>query len=175
MSRPRSMRTIPYGIGGALALSVWGARATKDVDVTAFIEITDLGRVLDSLERAGVTVKRDDAARGVAQIGLFSGRLGKTTVDVFMSSHAQYADMARRLRRVADPTGHMMSFISAEDLVIHKLLFGRHKDIFDLEALLAVRPLDLHYVRSRLTKMAPSGDRRIAILDDLEQRFGSTP
>ena len=164
---------IPYGIGGALALSVWGApRATKDVDISAFVDSADLGRVLDSLERAGVMLRRDDAVRGAARIGLFQGRLGKTTVDVFVSAHPQYIDMARRSRRVADPTGQLMSFISAEDLVLHKLLFGRHKDIGDLEALLAVRPLDLAYVRAWLLKMAPAGDRRFALLDDLERRFG---
>lgn len=32
---------IPYGIGGALALGVWGSpRATKDVDLSVFVRAT---------------------------------------------------------------------------------------------------------------------------------------
>jgi len=65
-------------------------------------------------------------------------------VDVFLSEHPQYAEMGRRARRVIDPTGWAAPFITAEDLCIHKLVFGRRKDLDDLERLLAARPeLDL--------------------------------
>jgi hypothetical protein len=167
---------IPYGIGGALALGVWGVpRATVDVDLTAFVTKDQLPRVLDSLERAGVMVNRGDAARDVARIGLFKGRLGVVVIDVFVSDHPQYADMARRLQRVTGPDGGSLSFISAEDLCVHKLLFGRHKDLADLELLLAARPtMDLTYVRSWLVQMVPAGDARIASLDDLARRFAGS-
>lgn len=164
---------IPYGIGGALALGVWGApRATKDVDLSVFVRRDELGRVLDALERAGVMVRRDDAVRDVGRMGLFQGRLGVIVVDVFLSEHPQYAEMARRVRHVADDDGTAIAFLSAEDICLHKLVFGRGKDVIDLERLLAVRRLDLAYVRSWLVQMVPDGDHRIAILDDLERRFG---
>lgn len=117
-------------------------------------------------------VSRDDAARDVTRIGLFKGRLGLIVVDVFLSEHPQYSVMATRVRTVAGPTGKPLHFISAEDLCLHKLLFGRHKDIGDLELMLAVRELDLGYVRSWLVQMVPPGDSRLALLDDLERRFG---
>ena len=163
---------IPYGIGGALALSIWGMpRATKDVDLSVFVRRDELPRVIDSLERAGVLVNRDDAKRGVERIGLFRGRLGLIVVDVFLSEHPQYDDMHRRTQRISDADG-TIAFISAEDLCIHKLIFGRSKDVTDLEGLLATRTLDLTYVRSWLVQMIPAGDKRFAILDDLERRFG---
>lgn len=165
---------IPYGVGGALALGAWGApRATKDVDVTVFVDETQLPRVLDSLERAGVMVDRTSAAKEVARIGLFRGRLGRIVVDVFMLGHPQYEDMARRVQRIRDD-GMELSVISPEDLAIHKLVFGRDKDVADLERLLAVRrELDFQYVRSWLEKMVPTGDRRLALLADLERRFAT--
>jgi hypothetical protein len=166
--------SIPYAIGGALALGVWGApRATKDVDLSVFVRRDELGRVLDSLERVGVMISREQAAKDVARIGLAKGRLGMIVVDVFLSEHPQYLEMARRARRVVDPaTGWSASFISAEDLCIHKLVFGRHKDIGDLESLFAVRrDLDLAYVRGWLVQMVPHGDARLTVLDDLERRF----
>jgi hypothetical protein len=77
---------LPYAIGGALALTAWAIpRDTNDVDISIFAGVSDLDRVIDSLERAGVIVARDDAARSVARIGMFVGRGGRTNVDVFMS------------------------------------------------------------------------------------------
>lgn len=164
---------IPYAIGGALALGVWGApRATKDVDLSVFVGRDELGRVLDSLERAGVLVPRDQAAKDVVRIGLAKGRLGRIVVDVFMSDHPQYVQMGQRVRTIKDSTGWEARFISPEDLCLHKLVFGRPKDLTDLENLLAVRgELDLDYVRGWLVQMVPPGDRRLAVLDDLERRF----
>ncbi|HEY5924050.1 MAG TPA: DUF6036 family nucleotidyltransferase [Kofleriaceae bacterium] len=165
---------LPYGVGGALALGVWGApRATKDVDVTVFVDEHELPRVVDALERAGVMVDRNAATKDVARIGLFKGRIGRIAVDVFMLGHPQYDDMARRLRRIEDADG-VLSVISPEDLAIHKLVFGRAKDITDLERLFAVRrDLDIGYVRSWMARMVPANDRRLAALDDLERRFTS--
>lgn len=168
---------LPYAIGGALALGVWGApRATVDVDVSVFVVDDELPRVLDAFERAGVMVDRDEAARNVARIGLFKGRLGRTVVDVFMSQHPQYAEMHRRSQLVRDSDGRELCFISAEDLCIHKLIYGRAKDVTDLERLIAAHPtMDLVYVRRWLEQMIPSGDRRFAVLEDLEHRFAATP
>lgn len=164
---------IPYGIGGALALGVWGMpRATKDVDLSAFVRRDQLSRVIDSLERAGVMIARDQATKDIERIGLAKGRLGDVIVDVFLSEHPQYEEMGRRVRVVTDPTGWAARFISPEDLCVHKLLFARHKDIADLESLIATRPdLDLAYVRHWLEQMVPAGDSRLTILDDLERRF----
>lgn len=165
---------LPYAIGGALALGVWGApRATKDVDLSIFIREAELARAFEALERAGVMIDRDAAAKSVARIGLFKGRAGKIFVDAFISGHPQYDAMQARRASVEDPsTGKHLWFISAEDLCIHKLVFGRPKDVTDLERLFAVRAeLDVAYVRAWLTQMVPAGDPRGAILDDLVRRF----
>jgi hypothetical protein len=163
---------IPYAIGGALALGVWGLpRATVDVDLTTFVDEARLPSVLDALERAGVMLDRAAAARDVSRIGLFKGRIGRVVVDVFLSQHPQYEVMRTRRVRVKDPAGRGLWFISAEDLCVHKIIYGRTKDIADLESLVAVRPeLDLVYVRGWIEQMVPPGDRRLGILAELERR-----
>jgi hypothetical protein len=164
--------SIAYGIGGALALGALGApRATKDVDLTIFLPEEELPRAFDALERAGLLFDRSEATRDVARIGLFKAHAGRMVVDVFLSSHPQYADM--KARRVSlEVLGTRLWFLSAEDLCLHKLIYGRPKDLVDLERLIAVRPdIDLAYVRSWLTRMIPAGDRRFDSLDDLERRF----
>jgi hypothetical protein len=163
---------IAYGIGGALALGALGApRATKDVDITIFLPEAELPRAFDALERAGLMFDRSAATRDVARIGLFKARSGKMIVDIFLSAHPQYDAMkARRLS--IEISGRRLWFISAEDLCLHKLIYGRPKDVIDLERLIAVRPyMDLAYVRSWMTRMIPIGDHRFAVLDDLERRF----
>lgn len=165
---------LEYAIGGALALGAWGVpRATNDIDMTVFAPEAELPRVLDSLERAGLMIDRVAAANDVARIGLFKARAGRRFVDIFLLGHPQYTEMARRRQSVTDAAGRTLVFISAEDLVLHKLLFARDKDVTDLENLFAVRSnLDLAYVRRWLTQMVPPGDRRLGVLDDLERRFG---
>jgi hypothetical protein len=79
--------------------------------------------------------------------------------------------MQRRRRKLRSPSGAELWFISAEDLCIMKLIYGRSKDIPDLERMFATMSLDLDYARAWLTKMVPAGDRRFALLDDLERRF----
>jgi hypothetical protein len=75
-------------------------------------------------------------------------------------------EAARRIGECFDEDG--------KDLCLHKLIFGRAKDIADVEGLLAVRPdLDLRYVRSWLVQMVPAGNPRLATLDDLERRFAA--
>ncbi|HEY5934364.1 MAG TPA: hypothetical protein VIU61_07015 [Kofleriaceae bacterium] len=159
---------IPYAIGGALALGTWGApRATSDVDLSVFSSKQELAKISDALERAGMMFDRSAAAKDVDRIGLFKGFIGRTRVDIFMSDHPHMSDMHRR-RICIDG----LWFISAEDLTVMKLIYGRDKDLIDLERLFAVRPqLDVVYVRHWLDQMVPAGDRRHVTLEDLARRF----
>jgi hypothetical protein len=120
-------------------------------------------------------IDRADATRNVARSGLFKGRAGRILVDAFLIGHPQYEDL-KRCVALDDAAGSRLSFISAEDLCLHKLLFGRPEDVSDLEALISHRPsLDLGYVRGWLIRMIPAGDPRLALLDDLERRFARRP
>lgn len=83
----------------------------------------------------------------------------RSGVDIFMSDHPHMADMYSRRLRV-------------EDLTVMKLIYGRDKDVIDLERLFAVRPqLDVGYARHWLDQMVPAGDRRHVTLEDLARRF----
>lgn len=42
---------VPYAVGGALALAVWGfPRATNDVDLDVFVDLEELARVFEAFE-----------------------------------------------------------------------------------------------------------------------------
>jgi len=163
---------LEYAIGGALALTAWAIpRDTHDVDISVFAPEAELPRVLDALERAGVMIDRVDAAKSVHRIGMFTGRAGRTLVDAFISTHPHFIEMHRRRQQLSYPSGVPLWFLSAEDLCVMKLLYGRTKDVADLERMFSALTLDLSYVRTWLGKMVPDGDRRLALLDELEHRF----
>jgi Nucleotidyltransferase of unknown function (DUF6036) len=162
---------IEYAIGGALALGVWGVpRGTKDVDLSVFVDPDNLDGMFAVFERAGIMFDRAAAARNVERTGLLRGLLGRIPVDAFISRHPQFLEMRTRRQRVATPDGGHLYFITAEDLCVMKLVYGRDKDVTDLERLFAVRSLDVDYVRTWLAKMPVGPDRR-EILDDLARRF----
>jgi hypothetical protein len=163
---------LPYAIGGALALTAWALpRDTQDVDISVFAAKHELPRVIDAFERSGVMLDRADAEKSVARIGMFTGRAGHTLVDVFISHHPHFLEMQRRRCKRLTPSGSELWFISADDLCIMKLFYGRSKDVPDLERMFAALSLDRGYIRDWLTKMVPAGDRRLGLLDDLERRF----
>lgn len=163
---------LDYAIGGALALTAWAIpRDTKDVDLSVFAPAGELVRMFDSLERAGVMVDRADAVRSVGRIGMFTGRSGRTLVDVFVGDHPHFHAMRDRRKQLAYPSGQLCWFVSAEDLCVLKLLYGRTKDTADLERMLAVLPdLDVDYVREWLAVL-PDAQRKHAELESLIRRF----
>lgn len=113
---------LPYAIGGALALTAWALpRDTKDVDISIFAAEHELPRVIDALERAGVMLDRADAEKSVARVGMFTGRAGRTLVDVFISRHPHFLEVQRRRRKLRYPSGEALWFVSAEDLCVMKL------------------------------------------------------
>lgn len=163
---------LEYAIGGALALTAWAIpRDTKDVDVSVFCGAEAIDLVFASLERAGVMVDRADAVRSVSRIGMFTARAGRTLVDVFIGEHPHFAAMRSRRIQLPYPTGERLWFLSAEDLCVLKLLYGRTKDIADLERMFAALPdLDLEYVRAWIAQL-PAAEKKRELLDGLAQRF----
>jgi hypothetical protein len=165
---------LPYALGGALALGVWGVpRGTIDVDVSVFVPQSRIDEVVNAFERAGALIDRSGVKRQLERSDLFIARVMGTRVDVFVGRHPLYAEMARRRQLVTDAFGTQRYFVSKEDLALMKLIYHRPKDLIDLERLFAVQgaKLDVHYIRSWLIDIAGAEDRRLETLADLERRF----
>lgn len=155
---------IPYGVGGALALGVWGfPRATKDVDVDVFVDPARLSPVFAALRAAGCTVDGASASAQATERGDFQAWAGSMRVDVFVPSIPFYESIRRRLR-VATLEGRPASFISQEDLAVMKLLFFRAKDLIDVERLVAFGgpAFDRQYVAAALKDIVGADDVRLA-------------
>lgn len=155
---------LEYGIGGALALGVWGfPRATKDVDIDVFIEHAQLDVAFAVLRGAGCTVDSPTATAQALERGDFQAWFVDMRVDVFLPSIPFYESVRRRLRR-APLEGRAAWFLSPEDLAVMKFLFFRAKDLIDVERLVAFGStgFDREYVERSLLELVGAEDARVA-------------
>lgn len=160
---------IPYAIGGAVAYGYWGApRGTQDLDLNIFLTADDAGPALDVLMAAGVRLDRQGALASVRERGDARGAYGDMPVDVFFLAIPMHESAARRTVLVR-LLGRPITILSAEDLVVLKLLFFRGKDIVDVERVLAAQGarLDRDYVRRWLVDCVGADDARVARWDQL--------
>jgi hypothetical protein len=158
---------ISHAFGGALALAyVAEPRGTVDVDVNVFLPPSALERVAAALEPLGL---RREAATGglpppIAGIR-FKHAVDPFPVDIFPALDERYVEIEGR--RVLQPFGRgedVLPFLSAEDLCVFKLSFGRPKDWVDLAAVVVARPdIDVDIVEDLLVALrGPSMYPRLA-------------
>jgi len=128
---------VPYAIGGALALGVWGfPRATNDVDVDVFVEAGALEPVLAVLARSGLQIDVPAALASARDRGDCRAYMDGLRVDLFVMSIPFYESARERLRR-APLQERPGWFLAAEDLALFTLLFLRTKDLLDVERMVA--------------------------------------
>ncbi len=168
---------VPYAIGGALALGHHTApRGTKDVDLNVFLAADEVRPVLEALEQAGYELDPELAEQQARERGDLTAYRDDIRVDVFVDSIPLHADA--RVRRVSVPMlGRPAWVLSAEDLVLFKMLFDRGKDWVDVEHVLAARhgELDAEYVRRQLADHVGEDDHRYARFEQLWADFRPGP
>lgn len=160
---------IDYALGGAIAYSAWAEpRATRDVDLNLWLEPERLDSGLAVLEGAGVSFDRDRVRREAAERGMFIGRRGEYRIDVFVPSVPFYEEALRR--RVRTRVARRDTWVlSAETLIVFKMLFFRPKDLADIGRMLEIQSgrLDLEFVRRWLVDMLGPDDLRIETWEKL--------
>lgn len=144
---------IAHAFGGALALAqVAEPRGTVDVDVNVFSPLEDIDAILGAL--AEINLHPEEAREQwvpIAGIRLRSEQR-PYPVDLFPSLDDGYAEIeARIVQHPFGPDRIRLPFLSAEDLAVFKLSFGRDKDWVDLRSIAASRPdLDADYMERQL-------------------------
>lgn len=162
---------IPYAIGGALALGIWGVpRGTVDVDVNVFVEGEGVRHVARLLRSLSIDLDEDRAVSEASARGMFVGSWDGMRIDVFTPS-IEFSDEALRTRVRRRALDVEAWYLSAEAIAVFKLLFFRSKDIADLERLVAVADLDTAYVRRWIVSMMGSDDPRVGRWDALVADF----
>ena len=168
---------IPYALGGALALGVWGfPRATQDVDLNIFATLEHLDEVFDVLLASGCELDRTQSKQRAYDRGDFVARWQGVRIDIFVPSIPLHASAERRVRQ-GPLLGRPAWYLSPEDLVTFKLLFFRTKDLLDVERLVAFMAADFdhNYVRSWLVDLLGEDDERLAVWDRIVADSAARP
>jgi len=158
---------IPYAIGGAIAYGLYAPpRATNDVDLNVFVPLEEVLAVFEALEGAGAIIDRTAELASARERGDFVARIMGMRVDVFVPSIPLSSSAAARVRQ-GILLGQPIAILSAEDLVLFKLLFFRTKDLSDVERLVLFQKdqLDHRYVRDWLVQMVGENDPRVEAWD----------
>ena len=161
---------IPHAFGGALALGIVATpRGTVDIDLNTFVTPGEMGRVEAAVGRLGY--RRDTPTDALPIAGIrFVNADDPFPLDVFPSLDPAYDEIERRVvTHEFGRGGDSLPFLSAEDLCIFKLSFGRPQDWVDLAAIARARPsLDTGYIERQLIALrGPSMYPRVARLRGL--------
>lgn len=136
---------------GGIAFSVVGRpRTTYDVDGVILVEEGNIKKLLQSFEAAGFKYDKKkpiNTIRGMPFITLVYSKF-KTYVDLFTAVSPFQKEIIKR-RKTVKLDGLKVPLVSAEDLILLKLLAGRERDLDDVrEVFLENRgKLDLTYLR----------------------------
>jgi len=159
---------VSHAFGGALALGyVATPRGTVDIDVNVFVPPSGMDRVAAALAPLGYRPPPDMHERVPISGIRFVHVTEPFPLDVFPSLDERYAEVERRREHHPfGPTGDVLPFLSAEDLSVFKLSFGRPQDWVDVRAIAEARPtLDVEYVERQLLALrGPTMFPRVARL-----------
>lgn len=140
---------IPYMVIGGHAAVLYGEpRLTRDIDITLGVGPDRLGELLDIVRGADLV-----PAQGAQELALrsyvlpCSDSVTGIDVDLILSVSAYEQEALGRAQAVAISGVHVR-FASVEDVLIHKIVAGRPRDIEDARAILAKSPsLDRSYLQ----------------------------
>lgn len=131
----RALSAVPHAFGGALALAYHAEpRATIDIDLNVFVPASRCAEVLEPL--AAVGVGTDHAAAAVARDGQARVVWDRTPIDLFFA-YDPFHDAIRRGAVEVPFADTVIPVLSAEHLVVCKVVFDRPRDWVDIDAVLA--------------------------------------
>ena len=142
---------LPYMIIGGQAVLLYGEpRLTRVVDVTVGADVSALSKVLAVAGRVGVKPRPADPGAFVAETLVLPCEDPGTGIRVdFVFSSSEYEATAIGRVRLVTVGGRSLAYASPEDLIIHKLVAGRPRDLDDIRSVRSKMPgLDMDYIET---------------------------
>ncbi len=134
---------IPYAFGGAIALAYHcEPRATIDIDINIFLQPQQHELALNVLDTLTPISDRGALEQEIADRGQGKVDWAGTRIDIFFSETKFHESMASRALPV-DFEGTEIHILSAEDLMVCKVIFSRQKDWVDIEKVCTTQGSDL--------------------------------
>jgi hypothetical protein len=148
---------VPYAIIGGMAVQRWGEpRFTQDVDVTVAAPLDDLEGFVRAIV-ARFTSRVEDAVTFARRTRVVLVRASNNCgVDISLALPGYEDQVMRRAVDYELEPGKVVRMCSAEDLIIHKAVAGRPRDVKDIEGIVYRQrdALDVAYIRLWLSEFA---------------------
>jgi predicted nucleotidyltransferase len=141
--------SIPYMVIGGQAVLLYGEpRLTRDIDVTLGIGVSELARIKKVLPAMGLKVLVKKSQEFVARTMVLPTKDRESEIRVdFIFSFSPYERQAIGRARDIKVGRTQVKFASLEDVVIHKVVSGRPRDLEDIKSILVKNPkYDSHYI-----------------------------
>jgi hypothetical protein len=149
-------RNIPYMVIGGMANAVWGEpRATLDIDVTIWVEDDEIQNLIKSLTPVFKLLPENPREFISKTRVLPIATQDNTRIDLlFGMLPFEETAISRAIEK--DIQGTSVRFCTAEDLILHKIISDREKDLRDAENIIARQKnkLDIAYLEPRIKELA---------------------
>jgi predicted nucleotidyltransferase len=159
VARELKKASIPYMVIGGQAVLVYGEpRLTRDIDITLGIGVSELRRIKKVLPAMGlkVLVKKVREFVGRTMVLPTKDRESDIRVD-FIFSFSPYERQAIGRARDIKVGGSQVKFASLEDVVVHKVVSARPRDLEDIKSILVKNPkYDSDYISGWLKEFDQS-------------------
>jgi predicted nucleotidyltransferase len=167
VSRALKKASVPYMVIGGQAVLVYGEpRLTRDIDITVGIGIDGLGQMKKIVSTVGLRILVENERAFVERNMVLPTLEVKSGIRVdFIFSFSPYERQAIERGRDIQVGGTTIRFASLEDLVIHKVIAGRARDIEDVKSILVKNP---KYKSNEIARWLKEFDR------SLEENFLKT-
>ncbi len=169
---------ISYMVVGGQAVLLYGEpRLTRDIDITLGLGPEALPALLRFVQDAGLKPLVDPAPF-VKETLVLPCADGNTGIRVdFILSFSPYEQQALKRVRTERLGSASVRFASPEDLIIHKMLAGRPRDLEDIRGILAKMPaIDTSYIRRWLRDLGQATEMPLeADFLALTQGRGTSP
>ena len=162
-------RNVPTCIIGGLAVARWGEpRLTRDVDLTVLVERDREEKLVDALLERFHGRRTDARAFALRYRVLLLETDSGVPVDIALGATAFEAGSVARSSLHEFEGGCELPTCGAEDLIVHKAVAGRPRDVDDLVGIVNRQygRLDLAYVRRWLSAFST-----IDGMSDVRDRF----
>ena len=130
------LSAVPHAFGGALALAYYAEpRATIDIDLNVFVTVDHLSAVTVPLGRLGVALEDPNIESLIRRDGQARVMWDTTPIDLFFSYDAFHIAAENARHRVPFSNG-TIPILSANHLIVCKVIYNRPKDWVDIDAML---------------------------------------
>ncbi len=165
--------TIPYMVIGGQAVLLYGEpRLTRDIDIALGIGVNGLDKVKKIIKAIGLKILVKKEKEFVEQNMVLPTLDKKSGIRVdFIFSFSPYEKQAIERGKDIKLGRTLVQFASLEDLVIHKVIAGRARDLEDVKSILLKNPkYDLVYIEKWLEEFDKSlGDRFLKIFGEIKK------